>query len=93
MGIVARTCEGILNWVADRIAVVIIGGLLLSSLGIGWLIYASWAESRSPVIQLQKTEWECAGTKSEATVVYVQSGKVLVPITTYHDVCVLYRKF
>lgn len=85
-------CEAIMDYIADRMAVVFVGFALLCVGIIGLVFYAGVSESRSPILTLKKSEWECTGTRSESITTYVQSGKVMVPLTTYHDVCVEYQK-
>ena len=92
MGPIARGCESLMDWVGDRIAVVLVG-LILGGFGLVLLlVYLLYADSQSPEIVLRKSEWQCVGTRRESTTIYVQVGKVMVPQTTYHDVCVEYKK-
>lgn len=87
-----RMCQAILEYCEERMAVVIVGIFAFVIFSIGFLIYAAIADSQSPVLTLKKSEWECTGTRSEPTTIYIQSGKTMVPMTTYHDVCVEYKR-
>ena len=89
---IVEACENLLDWVADRFAVVIVGIFLIIVAGFAFLIDAFIRDSQAPTIALRKTEWACTGTRREAVTTYVQIGKVLTPITTYYDVCVEYSK-
>jgi len=85
-------CESIIDYCCEKIAVIAVGFFLILGALFALGIYASVIESRSAVIQLRKTEWECTGTQSVPTTIYVQTGKTLLPMTTYADVCVEYKK-
>ncbi len=92
MGPIARGCESLVDWVGDRMAVVFVG-FVLGVIGVVvGLVYLMYADSQSPEIVLRKSEWQCTGTRKESVTIYVQVGKVMVPQTTYHDVCVEYNK-
>lgn len=91
-GFITRTCDDLFDWVDDRISVVMLVVILLVIALIVALIWAGMAESRSPVIELKKTEWQCTGTRSEPYTYYINSANVMVPVTSYHDVCVEYTR-
>ena len=92
VNMITALCDRLIGYVDDHFSVVIVGGGICSLALVGLVLYGVITKSQSPVIQLTKTEWQCTGTKSESSTVYVQSGKVLVPVTTYHDVCVEYQR-
>lgn len=83
----------ILEWIVDHvvpwIGIVVVVGLclLLVALPVGCVMAA-----KSPTFSLQKDEWSCVKTHREPTTTYIQSGKVLVPVTSYHDVCDVYSR-
>lgn len=89
---ITEICEQILDWICDRMAVVAVLLILFVVGGSILFIYAAYKNSQSETFTLRKLEWTCTATHREATTVYVQSGKVLVPITTYHDVCDAYAR-
>jgi len=41
---------------------------------------------------LLKSEWQCSGGHNETSTSFVQSGKVMVPITSTHFVCDQYNR-
>lgn len=41
---------------------------------------------------LLKSEWQCVNSHSEQSTTYVQSGKVMVPVTSTTDVCDAYGR-
>lgn len=41
---------------------------------------------------LLKSDWHCASSHQETNTTYVQSGKVMVPITSTTDVCDVYGR-
>jgi hypothetical protein len=72
------------------IAVLLIGWPLAVIVGI--LPWAAYADSQDPHISLNKTEWVCTARHSMTTTTFVMSGKVMVPITSTHQVCDQYNR-
>ena len=89
---ITEFCDNLVDWIGERLSVVFVGFVLFIVGVLALAIYVEFTKAQSPTIALRKTEWECTGTRQESTTTYVQSGKVMVPITTYHDVCVEYTK-
>jgi len=51
------------------------------------LIFAYISANNSPTFELRKTEWTCTDSRQVSSTIYVQSGNVMTPITTYSDDC------
>lgn len=49
--------------------------------------YALYKDSQSPTFALRKDSWACSASVERSTTTYVQSGNVMVPITTYYKHC------
>ena len=69
----------------------LIGWPLACLLGAGPWMYL--ADARSPVLAtLHRNEWVCSESHVVPTTTYVQSGKVMVPVTSYSRVCDQYNR-
>lgn len=78
------------NW----LGIVMVLGLALPIIVlIGLLPWAYIEYDKSPdLATLKKAEWWCSVEHPETTTTYVQSGKVMVPVTTTTMVCDQYNK-
>lgn len=81
--------EDLLYWIATKIVIpiVVVITLALFFVGLpmwGWSVYK---QSQSPTFELYKNQWTCSQSHREDTTMYVQSGKVLVPVTSHEKVC------
>ena len=55
-----------------------------------WIIYA---DIQSPNLAiLKKNEWFCSQKHSVVTTTIIPSGKIMIPITSVHDVCDQYSR-
>lgn len=73
--------------------------LMLFGLGLplcfimGILPWSFIAYEQSPTLAtLKKSEWVCTAEHPETTTTYIQSGKVMVPMTSTHMVCDQYGR-
>ena len=78
----------ILDWYFEHIVpwiiLVFIGGVVLA---VPFAIYGWYQDSKSPTMALKKSEWACTQLQTIPITTYVQSGKVMIPITTYTKQC------
>lgn len=57
---------------------------------IPWQFYI---QEKSPdLVTLKKNEWFCSQQHSEVTTSMIMTGKVMVPVTTTHEVCDQYNR-
>lgn len=81
------------EWLIDWFGALLVPSLCilipLIVVGIGYAIYAS---SNSETFTLKKSEWQCIATEPRTVTTYIQSGKILVPITTTYDECTQYKR-
>lgn len=66
------------------LASVLIGGVVLL---IGFLGYSGYVQSKTPTFTLYKNQWACTNLQTIPITTYMQSGNVMVPITTYSQEC------
>ena len=80
--------EAVLDWLFDNVmpwlASALIIFFVLFLLGLPFLI---WADSKAERFSLKKDRWECSKSIQVPTTTYVQTGNVMVPITTYSTQC------
>lgn len=60
-----------------------------------FFMWTGWYESyfsEQITVTLNQKEWVCSASHSETSSSFVQSGKVMVPITTQHQVCDQYNR-
>ena len=78
----------ILEWIFDHIFPwLIIAFVVFLFFAIPAMIYAWVQDSKSPTFTLRKDEWQCTASRLVPVTTYVQSGKVLIPITSTHKDC------
>lgn len=83
----------ILDWLAEHVLPwLIILFIVAIILGIPFLLYYSWMQEESPTLTLYKNEWTCTQTKRVPSTIYVKSGNVMIPVTTYHNECYQWSK-
>ena len=49
-------------------------------------------EKREDVLYLKKSEWACTNMTRTVDTMYVKSGDILIPITSYDDVCLTWSR-
>lgn len=76
-------------------------GMAAAMLLLGWPIgvllavlpWAFWGQQTSPTLAtLKKNEWFCTQSHPVTTTTYVQSSRVMVPITSTNRVCDQYNR-
>lgn len=76
--------DWLMSWFMPLVLVLIV---LLVILGVPLAIYLLYASSQSPTFSLRKDEWACSASVERSSTVYVQSGNVMVPLTTHYKHC------
>lgn len=66
---------------------VILAAVLLF-VGVPVVALSAYIDSKSPSFSLRKDQWSCSASVERSTTTYVQSGKVMVPVTNYYNHCV-----
>ena len=81
--------EDIFYWICTKILapILFIAVILLIFVGLPWWGWSEYQQSKSPTFELYKNQWTCSQSHREDTTMYVQTGKVLVPITSHDKVC------
>ena len=80
--------ERILDWFIDNVfGWLLIGGIVILAVIIVIAPIAIYADSQRPEFSLKKDEWTCTQFVERASTTYVQSGNVMVPITSYSKHC------
>jgi hypothetical protein len=84
----------ILDWCMEHLVLPVIIALIVALVFVGLpaLGYALWKDAHSPTFTLKKNEWACTQSHERPITTYVQSGKVLIPITSYERVCDTYER-
>jgi hypothetical protein len=72
--------EHVVGWLVSLLLIAFI--LLLIALP--FMIYA---DSKAERFSLRKDAWECSASVQIPTTTYIQSGNVMVPMTTYSKHC------
>ena len=76
------------DWVMGHLVMPLVLLLVvLFVLALPVLGYAWWKQSNSPTFTLYKNQWACTNMQRVPITTYVQSGNVMVPVTTYADEC------
>ena len=86
----------LMEWFMEHVGgwLLILAGLFAAVL-LGVLVYGAYLEIFGPPetkITLIKSEWACTGSHNVPITTYVQSGKVMVPITSNHLECTQWSK-
>lgn len=69
------------------IPVLVMGFFAALVLAVPFGLYTWYKDSQSPTFALRKDSWACSASVERSTTTYVQSGNVMVPITTYYKHC------
>ena len=69
------------------VAVILVLGLAFVLIGLPVWIFSTYKQSKSPTFTLYKNEWSCTNTQRVPVTTYIKTGDVLLPITTYKNVC------
>lgn len=78
----------ILDWLIDNfLPWIVIAALLSAVIGLPVAGYFWWQASQSPTLTLTKSEWACTQSQTVPITTYVQSGTVMIPLTTYTKEC------
>ncbi len=64
--------------------------LTIVALFVAFVFVALAVDAQSPTISIRKDQWECTKSVDVTTTTYVQSGKVLVPMTITSQECTTY---
>jgi len=82
------TGERFMDWTFDHIMPWLVGGaIVFLVIFIAAAPFAIYADSKAERFSLKKDEWVCSASVERAETVYVNSGKVGVPVTTYSKHC------
>lgn len=73
--------------VTPAVALIVAAALLFLLVGLPMLAYKDWKASKSPTFTLRKSEWACTNVQTIPVTTYVQTGKVMLPVTTNTKVC------
>ena len=80
--------ERLFEWIVEKampwVFIIFFAGILIF-LPIGG--YLSWKESKQPTLTLRKDQWACTQSQQIPTTIYIKTGEVMVPMTTYNTVC------
>lgn len=80
--------SNILDWMLDHtVPWLLILGIVILVLMVIVAPFAWYAESKAERFALRKDEWTCTQSHERALTTYVQSGSVMVPLTTYSKEC------
>lgn len=85
-------CEAILEWLEEKMAVLIVLFIIAAVLIVGGLIAGFIISATSETFTLVKAEWNCTASHEETTTFYNKVGNVMVPMTTTNDVCDKYER-
>lgn len=78
----------ILEWMIDRIFPwLMILGIIALVVIVALLPFSLYAEYKAEKFSLKKDDWACSASVERASTTYVQSGNVMVPLTTYSKHC------
>lgn len=81
--------ESIIDFIGDYIMpwflILLIGFVIVL---IPYAIYSCYQESQKEGFELKKVDWGCTNYHEYVTTVYTMSGKVMIPITTFHKDCI-----
>lgn len=80
--------ENIFGWLVILAVLALVGWL-------GWYGVHSWQHRNDPPpvsVSLPLNEWACTQMHRIPTTIYIKSGDVMVPITTYHKECYQWSK-
>lgn len=84
MGLGERAMEWMFENIVTWLVCLVIVAVVLLVIALPFLIYA---DSQAERFALRKDEWTCSASIERATTTYVQSGNVMVPITTHSKHC------
>lgn len=80
--------NSVFDWLMDHVMPWIINvGIVLIVLLFVLAPFAIYAEYKAEKFSLKKDEWSCTASVERPTTTYIQSGNVMVPITTYSKHC------
>ncbi len=80
--------DRIIDWFMDNVmGWFLIIGIVLIAAFVLILPFALYAEYTAEKFSLKKDEWQCTASVERSSTTYVQSGSVLLPITTYSNHC------
>lgn len=48
---------------------------------------------QGPTIEIPRNEFECTKSHKQRVTTYMLSGKVMIPVTSYHNVCDQYTRY
>lgn len=88
------------NWLDDCIdkfidigmPFIFVGGMLLIVGIVIFFVVVAYISAQSPSFELRKDQWSCTATVVVPTTIYVESGKVLMPVTTTHNECTNWKR-
>ena len=80
--------NSVLDWLFDNVMPWIMNlAIVAIVLLIAAAPFAIYAEYKAEKFYLRKDEWACTASVERPITTYVQSGNVMVPITTYSKHC------
>lgn len=92
MGIISQTCENMVDWILDRIPVLVIGVCLIVFFVVSGIIYLGYEDYKSPTFTLSKVNWECTKSHESHNTSYIMVGNGMLPMTDDEQVCDEYKK-
>jgi len=80
--------ERLLDWMLDNV----VPWLMSATIGFIVLVivalpFALYAESQAETFELKKYAWVCSQSVERPTTTYIQTGNIMVPMTTYSKHC------
>lgn len=76
------------DFLMDKVMPWFVGLILVVAVGMVLLIpVALYAEYKAEKFYLRKDQWTCTASRLETSTTYIQSGNVMVPITSTHKHC------
>jgi hypothetical protein len=76
--------EGVMKYIVMPVLII---AIVLLILALPFILHATWKQSKSPTFTLHKNEWACTNMQRIPITTYIQSGNVMVPVTTYSNEC------
>ena len=84
MGLGERAMEWTFDQVMPWLMVLAVAAVVLFLVALPFIIYADMTAER---FSLKKAEWSCSASVERPVTTYIQSGSVMVPMTTYTKHC------
>jgi hypothetical protein len=83
----------ILDWLFEHafpwVIIVMFAGAVVFIVGGVYVLYQG---RNAPTITLRKSEWVCTNTHKVPTTIYIKSGELMIPMTTYRNECLQWNR-